>query len=421
MPVLTRQELYDLVWSTPLTKLANDFGLSDVGLAKICERHRVPTPPRGYWAKKEAGKKVKQTIFVQVDDPLLDKVEIAASRDKLPEPVREIVEQRRAERKASLRPPRPATMTPPTVNPIEAPHPTIEATVKALRRGKPSNGGVVAAIGPGLCGISVGQDSVERVIAILDALARACDKRSITLSPADNRLSASVGQDSKTFELKEKTKQVPHVLTEAEIREDEKRRKRSQSPSARRLDWNDLETFPSPRPQFDTMRTGELSIEVHGWGDGLRRSWRDGKMQVLEILIDDIVNGLEAHIAAARVWREKRELEEAERREIDRRRGLAKARRERESHRKALLSKLIRTERQAAQLRAWLANQESNIAQIADPDIARMTDWARAQLALLDTVLDPSRLADDLRARKLFPETDELHDPLGEPPERRWW
>jgi len=39
MPTLTRQELYDFVWSTPMTKLAKDFGLSDVGLAKICERH----------------------------------------------------------------------------------------------------------------------------------------------------------------------------------------------------------------------------------------------------------------------------------------------------------------------------------------------------------------------------------------------
>lgn len=105
MPILTRQELYDLVWSTPMTKLADDFGLSDVGLAKTCERHRIPTAPRRYWAKKEAGKKVKQTIFVQVDDPLLDKVEIIASHNKLPDPVREIVEQRRVERKASIRPP----------------------------------------------------------------------------------------------------------------------------------------------------------------------------------------------------------------------------------------------------------------------------------------------------------------------------
>jgi hypothetical protein len=30
----TRQELYDLVWATPMVKLAKEFGLSDVGLRK---------------------------------------------------------------------------------------------------------------------------------------------------------------------------------------------------------------------------------------------------------------------------------------------------------------------------------------------------------------------------------------------------
>ncbi len=47
-----------------MTKVAAEFQISDVGLAKICDRHRVPTPPRGYWAKVEAGQKVKQALFV---------------------------------------------------------------------------------------------------------------------------------------------------------------------------------------------------------------------------------------------------------------------------------------------------------------------------------------------------------------------
>ncbi|MBR9826598.1 MAG: hypothetical protein GYB36_12475 [Alphaproteobacteria bacterium] len=55
---LTRQQLYELVWSKPMTTLAKDFGITGNGLAKICERLGVPRPPRGYWAKKEAGKKV---------------------------------------------------------------------------------------------------------------------------------------------------------------------------------------------------------------------------------------------------------------------------------------------------------------------------------------------------------------------------
>jgi hypothetical protein len=55
---VSREELYALVWKTPMNRLAADFGLSGNGLAKICARLDVPVPPRGYWAKKDAGKPV---------------------------------------------------------------------------------------------------------------------------------------------------------------------------------------------------------------------------------------------------------------------------------------------------------------------------------------------------------------------------
>src|SRR5947208_12931945 len=55
---ITREELYKLVWSKPLVLLAKDFGISDVGLAKICKRLNVPRPYRGYWALIAAGRKM---------------------------------------------------------------------------------------------------------------------------------------------------------------------------------------------------------------------------------------------------------------------------------------------------------------------------------------------------------------------------
>ena len=61
MAKLTREELYALVWDRPMTKLAKEFGLSDVALHKICHKHDVPTPPAGYWAKKAHGKPVTNT------------------------------------------------------------------------------------------------------------------------------------------------------------------------------------------------------------------------------------------------------------------------------------------------------------------------------------------------------------------------
>jgi len=53
---VTRQELYDLVWSEPISKLAARFGVSGVALAKACDKMQVPVPPRGWWAQKAAGK-----------------------------------------------------------------------------------------------------------------------------------------------------------------------------------------------------------------------------------------------------------------------------------------------------------------------------------------------------------------------------
>lgn len=59
--LLKRSALRALVWSKPMTHIARDLGISDVGLAKTCRRHGVPVPPRGHWAKLAAGKSSPQT------------------------------------------------------------------------------------------------------------------------------------------------------------------------------------------------------------------------------------------------------------------------------------------------------------------------------------------------------------------------
>jgi hypothetical protein len=53
---ISRAELYTLVWSELMKTLATRFGISDVALKKTCARAGIPTPDRGDWAKKEAGK-----------------------------------------------------------------------------------------------------------------------------------------------------------------------------------------------------------------------------------------------------------------------------------------------------------------------------------------------------------------------------
>jgi len=52
----TRKELFDKAWELPMTKLAKEFGCSDVGLRKACVKNQIPLPPQGHWQKLSYGK-----------------------------------------------------------------------------------------------------------------------------------------------------------------------------------------------------------------------------------------------------------------------------------------------------------------------------------------------------------------------------
>jgi hypothetical protein len=54
---LSREDLYELAWTKPLSELAIDFKISDVALGKRCKRLGIPVPGRGYWARLDAGQK----------------------------------------------------------------------------------------------------------------------------------------------------------------------------------------------------------------------------------------------------------------------------------------------------------------------------------------------------------------------------
>jgi hypothetical protein len=103
--------------------------------------------------------------------------------------------------------------------------------------------------------------------------------------------------------------------------------------------------------------------------------------------------------------------------ELARRRGLAAARQARDTERTLLLRKLVRMERQAVQLRDWIAQRDADVE--ASPETQRMVTWVKAELVEIEEFLDPTKLSRLLQTRNLFPEVDDLADPLGEPPPRR--
>jgi hypothetical protein len=53
---VSREQLYEQVWTEPMTKVAARYQVCSNYLARVCAHLNVPAPPRGYWAKQRVGK-----------------------------------------------------------------------------------------------------------------------------------------------------------------------------------------------------------------------------------------------------------------------------------------------------------------------------------------------------------------------------
>ena len=408
---LTRHAMYDLVWSRPMRKVAEELGISDVALKKICDKHRVPTPPRGYWAKKEAGKPVREVWLHETADPQDEHIVIHGSRNLLAPETRQVLDQERERRKARPKP-QPRTEALP-VPPVEDIHPSVAATARALRKANPDKDDVVRATGQGHCGIEVGASSVERAIALLDGIARALEARSLKMAPTGSSMCVSVPPDAVTFSLTEQIEKRNHTPTMEELAKEDHLRKKQERDSLRGI-WS----FNRERayPEFDFIRTGQFTIQIADEyvRGGLRRNWKDGKHQKLENLTNEIVGGILTYLSGVKARREENErwkLEWQRRQDLE---ALARAREERETRRREFVKRFVALSTEADELRSFLARLHERMPSSPSGDLVRMTDWVETRLQRLEGELTAEGISGALAERTLFPEVDDLAAPVPE-------
>jgi hypothetical protein len=56
IPWPTVEQIAELVWQKSTQQLAKELKVSDSAIGKFCKNNNIPKPPRGFWAKKHAGK-----------------------------------------------------------------------------------------------------------------------------------------------------------------------------------------------------------------------------------------------------------------------------------------------------------------------------------------------------------------------------
>lgn len=158
-------------------------------------------------------------------------------------------------------------------------------------------------------------------------------------------------------------------------------------------------------------------LVIEGWHQGLRKTWADGKSQRIDTMLENVVTGLKAVLASDREERELREERERQWAELSRRRDLAKKRKEREEARIAHLRELVQLQREAADIKEWLGSLPAEAAADSATELGRMVAWAKARLTALQAKTTADGAAVKLEGKALFPDVDELHDPLGDPSE----
>ncbi len=387
---LSRKSLFEMVWSQPMTKLAAQFKISDVALTKICRRHEIPVPGRGFWARVAAGYPLKRPELRLPSRPELEEIRIFGSSYARVKP-----EIREAERDAKAIE-SPADRKIIVSQRLDDLHPVAQATLQRLRKAKANDHGVVASFGPDLFRVAVSPAQVDRSIRILNAIARAAAERGMSVERGKDSACLLVNGERIEFLLSEKINREPHKVTPAETTRAEREKRR----------WpSDLEYRPWWMPQWDYFPSGMLVLELEEqYHSGLRRIFRDGKRQQLENLLNDFLAAAVAYAAAEKARREEHERQRREWNEQEQRRIEKQEQVGRNRKRWKFVSERILSLERADQIDRFVRYIESacSATNSVGENVRRFIDWAKTYSRVLKSVCDPSELDRVLEDEELF-------------------
>lgn len=427
---LTRQEMFDLLWSTPRAAVLGKLGITEVQLGLICGFHRIPRPTKAYWAQKEKGEEPRRPALPPIADPWRELITDRPRRFEdmplvlqgvAPEPIAESEEQASTPVPVAKQAPIPKPAPAPRQQParrgpartqrtalwsrVRRPHQAIAESVELIRAAKPVDG-VVSYGGGNILELRVGRDSLERAVFILDGLVRALEKRGVSARVLSGAIEISKARQELRFRLREKFQDAPYQPTDAD-------RRRQAVVELQRRQFPDL-PLGDAYPATVKVPSGalEVSVDLARCAERQRQNWRDNKYATLEAQIDSIAGSLdewldylcEGERAEARKVRIEMRAQENRR--------LADARAEREGQRANFLAQVAERALTADKIRTWIAV----VGEPEEVETQRLLAWARAELARIEGTFHPKRFAAEIRRRELFPDEDPLA-PLPDDPD----
>lgn len=370
---LTREELYEQVWSEPMSKLAQRYGLSDVGLAKICRKLRVPVPYRGYWRKTEVGAPARRIPLPSLRPSVAPELREITLRPR-PNGAQQVESGPVAdqERFESL----PENWIK-VADVLENPHPLVAQSVVALRRAKPDQQGYLQPRTASCLAVRVTLDNADRAMCILDTLLKALDARGYetTIRTGDRPATiVRIGEEELSIAIEERIRRVERTLPAR--------------PGRHEPAW----TYP----QYDWQATGQLALKIeNALGGGVRQTWADAKQQQVENCLNAFIVGLVKAAEVHKAQRLEREAREREWRAAEERRLQEVRRREEEASRIRALDHGVSLWRRTRVIREYITEVRASAERAGNLEagsaLAEWFLWAEGYVNRIDPLV-PSPL-----------------------------
>ncbi len=325
-----RDELYEQVWSEPMKHLAVRYGISDVGLKKICKHMGIPTPERGRWAKLAFGHNVpKEPLPAFEEGKHIATYLFDPDNQYVPPKIPETELQKVLSVISNL----------PVHERLSTRNPLIQST--QLAYGKVNLGDNTIGWGvENVLSIHVSKQSLQRALCIMEVILKGFVALKF-IAGYDNEKEGAyviVHGEKVHFCIEERYSRTEHIPTQKEL-DDQKRY-----------------SFNIP-PQWDYYPSGILSLRIKDTCGGGHRNWTDRSDRIekkLGLFFKGILVSSKA-IQDERLEREERDrkwqIEQQRRREEEHRQYEQKIRFDRLEHDAALWAK-------SEQLRAFVREAE---------------------------------------------------------------
>lgn len=372
--IYKREELYDQVWTDPISLVAKRYGVSDVALAKICKKLHVPRPSRGYWVRKAAGKKVRRDRL-----PALPKgveAEYRVERWKDPAEEVEIGEEARQLLDREQDPSMAVTVP----DDRRKAHPWIRKSRGALRASAKNRDQVFrerACLDVRTC-----NKERPRALRIADTLLKALEARGFKVEVTEPDKRPGLDYYSRRDITPSKT--GVHILgsfVEFGIEEGRDIIKTEHETEHHGRGSNAYSY--TPPPTYEHRPNGKLTLKIkRSYRHRARTTWSDGKKQRVEDCLNAFIVGLIHTAEHERIWRAERDRQHREWEEQQQRRLEQERKREVEKARIHDLDKRVSAWRKAKTIREFLEEVEAAARQLGDDlspdsDLTRWLAWAR--------------------------------------------